>query len=645
MMIAGVGGSVYTAITIYETTNGNLEKIFEENYTDSTSFKREFEDVVYQLALLIDFYKSEEHILAGETLDNDPFEEVTDEMREELIADQMRYYQLTLNNIGKREGLIYYATDGEHIFTNTNQTDKTRFKQHPAYYISEDFDVELYPVDFGQTYSTSDFIHRTNNPINTKIYVAYPDTYLSSISSDWAATRAEISSQINYLLVFISMIFVGFIYLVVTTGRHSLNDKRVHMRWFDKFYVDLNVIVCFLVTLFWVFIVEDMIYFGGSEKFGLTAITMLLAAILMTLFLSLVKHMKNKTIFKHTLLYTVWRALYRMAKDTYDSGSLGVKIVVVVILYPIITVVSVVLFPITIGVAVWLALRQVKSFQKIQEGVELMKEGNLQYQIELDGKGEFAELASNINGINQNFKQAVHNELKNERMKTELITNVSHDIRTPLTSLITYTDLLKTETDPDKIQEYVEILDQKSKRLKVLTDDLFSAAKASSGDIPVDLQQIDVVALVNQGIGEVSEQIAEKNFTFKLSHSAENMYVVADGKLLWRSIENILSNIFNYGLEGSRVYIDITRESDQTLISFKNISKYELNITEAELMERFKRGDESRTSKGSGLGLSITKSLIENQNGKFEINIDGDLFKSMIYLPNGENAEISEESF
>ena len=273
-----------------------------------------------------------------------------------------------------------------------------------------------------------------------------------------------------------------------------------------------------------------------------------------------------------------------------------------------------------------------------------MRDGNLHHQINIDGIGELATLATNINGINDNFKQAVHNEIKNERMKTELITNVSHDIRTPLTSLITYTDLLKTETDPEKMTEYIDILDQKSKRLKVLTDDLFAAAKASSGDIPVELQTIDVVALVNQGIGEVSEQISEKNFVFKLNYQEENMYVHADGKLLWRSVENILSNIFNYGLEGSRVYIDITYEVDQVLISFKNISKYELNISEDELMERFKRGDESRSSQGSGLGLSITKSLIENQNGDFKISIDGDLFKSMIYLPRSEKSDSTNSS-
>ena len=277
-----------------------------------------------------------------------------------------------------------------------------------------------------------------------------------------------------------------------------------------------------------------------------------------------------------------------------------------------------------------------KNFNKVQEGAKLMKEGNLHHYIDIDGKGEFAKLATNINGINEGFKQAVHNELKNERMKTELITNVSHDIRTPLTSLITYTDLLKTETNPEKMQEYIDILEQKSKRLEVLTDDLFAAAKASSGDIPVNFGEIDVVALINQGIGEVSEQILAKSLTFKFNYPEEKIYVIADGKLLWRSIENILSNVFNYALEGSRVYIDIINQNDNIQISFKNISKYELNITEDELMERFKRGDESRSSHGSGLGLAITQSLIENQNGTFEINIDGDLFKSTIYLPSSE---------
>lgn len=236
------------------------------------------------------------------------------------------------------------------------------------------------------------------------------------------------------------------------------------------------------------------------------------------------------------------------------------------------------------------------------------------------------------------MQKAVSSELKSERLKTELITNVSHDIRTPLTSIITYVDLLKKENDPSKIEQYIEVLDQKSKRLKVLTDDLFDAAKASSGNIPVQFERIDIISLITQGLGEVNDKIEDLDLAFKFSHPKDKVYIQADGKLLWRSIENVLSNIFKYTLKGSRVYIDIEDAGNEVLLTFKNISAYELNISADELMERFKRGDESRSSNGSGLGLSIAKSLIEIQKGKFMIQVDGDLFKSMIYLPKYKNS-------
>ncbi len=251
----------------------------------------------------------------------------------------------------------------------------------------------------------------------------------------------------------------------------------------------------------------------------------------------------------------------------------------------------------------------------------------------MDGKGEFAGLADNINSITDGLKKAVASELKSERLKTELITNVSHDIRTPLTSIITYVDLLKQEKDPERIEEYIDVLDQKAKRLKVLTDDLFDAAKASSGNIPVTFERIDIVSLITQGLGEVNDKIEALNLDIKLRYPEDKVYITADGKLLWRSIENLLSNIFKYALRESRVYIDIEDAGNEILLTFKNISAYELNITAEELMERFKRGDESRSSQGSGLGLSIAKSLIEIQKGKFTIQIDGDLFKAVISMP------------
>ncbi|WP_426821557.1 histidine kinase dimerization/phospho-acceptor domain-containing protein [Anaerobacillus isosaccharinicus] len=305
----------------------------------------------------------------------------------------------------------------------------------------------------------------------------------------------------------------------------------------------------------------------------------------------------------------------------------------IVIGYPILVALTFFMFPVTIGLAAWFAYKKIKSFNAIQEGVETIKDGNLHYRIEVDGKGQFGRLTSNINSITDGLKKAVDSELKSERLKTELITNVSHDIRTPLTSIITYVDLLKNEKDSLKVEKYIEVLDQKSKRLKILTDDLFEAAKASSGNIPVDFEKIDIVSLITQGLGEVNDKIEAMALDFRMNYPKDKVYVIADGKLLWRSIENLLSNIFNYALEGSRVYIDIEDLGNEILITFKNMSAAELNISTDELMERFKRGDESRTSQGSGLGLSIAKNLVEIQKGRFNIQIDGDLFKAIIYLP------------
>lgn len=660
IMIACVAGSMHAAFSIFKIMDGNIEIIFENGYMESSSFKMEYDHTVNQLADLIDTYKSEENILEGKTIDKDELasrkedmhwegkdeasSDMEDKIREKLIAEDLENFQMILSNLKRQEEPLYYVTDGKNTFTNTTQTKKEQFTKYPVQYISEGHDWKVYPSELEQydPLYGGPHIYRSSNPENTKIFVGYTENYIETVSNEWIKKKSASMNKFYYLLGYSAMFFLSLLYLIVTTGRDSFKDNKVHLLLVDKLYVDVNIILLLVLTGIWYVAVQEILYLRMVDWWITYSVTLPFVTLFVILLLSVIRHMKNKTFFSHSVLYIVFRWLYQFVKDIYDSGSVGMKIVVVVILYPILAAATLFFFPIVIGIAVWIALKKVKSFNKIQDGARLMREGNLQHQIDIDGKGEFATLAANINGINEGFKQAVHNELKNERMKTELITNVSHDIRTPLTSLITYTDLLKTETDPMKIQEYIEILEQKSKRLQVLTDDLFAAAKASSGDIPVDLQQIDIVALVNQGIGEVSEHISEKNLTFKINYQEEKMYVIADGKLLWRSIENILSNIFHYALEGSRVYIDITEKSDETLISFKNISNDELNITEEELMERFKRGDESRTSHGSGLGLSITKSLIENQNGKFKIYIDGDLFKSMIYLPRAGKEKSSE---
>jgi signal transduction histidine kinase len=275
----------------------------------------------------------------------------------------------------------------------------------------------------------------------------------------------------------------------------------------------------------------------------------------------------------------------------------------------------------------------IKGIRQIKNGIQKIREGVLDHKIEVKRKGELRKFAEEVNGIREGLKNALMNEVKSERLKTELITNVSHDLRTPLTSIITYVDLLKEEKDPEKQKKYINVLDQKSNRLKILTDDLFEMSKLKSGNIQPEKSKIDLVDLINQGLGEYENAIEESGLDFKLNFSDdEHFFVNADGNLIWRSIDNIFSNIFKYALENSRVYIDVTSKENDVLLTFKNISRNALNISSEELLERFTRGDEARSNEGSGLGLSIAKSLVEVQNGSLDVVIDGDLFKVMIKL-------------
>jgi signal transduction histidine kinase len=284
--------------------------------------------------------------------------------------------------------------------------------------------------------------------------------------------------------------------------------------------------------------------------------------------------------------------------------------------------------------AIYYLLKILKNFSDVKEGAERIRAGETNYVIPEQGFSELRQLSETINRIGDGLKNAVGSQVKAERMKTELITNVSHDLKTPLTSIITYVDLLKNEgLDSENADKYLKIIDAKSQRLKALTEDLFEAAKATSGSIKVNAEKLDVVSLLSQGLGELSDKIEASGLIFRTGLPADKLFVMADGKLLWRVIENLISNVLKYALPGSRVYIDVGENSTHVTLNIKNISAYELNVAAEELMERFKRGDESRHSEGSGLGLSIARSLTELQGGEFHIEIDGDLFKAVIVLP------------
>jgi len=643
--------------------DGNFAMVLEEDYLTSRSFIEEIEPVIRDLVNLVGKYKNEEHILQGglvslgrlqeetryawrtaETYDpaardEENFNKYREQYPEEiaaaadrLVKEDLKAYHALQQRLARYDGVIYYATEGDQVFTNTRTSGRPSFKSYPVYLVAENYRYEFYPKalrDNRHLYRVTSQLDRLDL-LENSFQVGFTAGFLQDRIQDWEATKARATEGLQVVALLLVGFLLSLAYLVWTAGRKSQEDREIHFLPWDRLYNDLNVVFSIIAASLGTGLLDWLFDCIGQVIQYVVAPTV---AVLLVLFLSLVKHYKNGTLLKHTLVYRAGALLYTAVSQVYAGGSVAVKIMVAVIGYPILVVLSLYLAPVTIGVVAWLAFQQVKAYNAIKEGVEKIKNGDIHHIIPVSGNGELAQLAAGINSIAGGLKAAVENELKSERLKTELITNVSHDLRTPLTSIITYVDLLQKEQDPQKQQEYVRVLDQKAKRLKTLVDDLFEAAKASSGSIPVQFEKIDLVSLVSQGLGEVSDRIEAANLDFRFRHPEEKVYAAADGRLLWRAVENLLSNIFKYALPGSRVYIDLEDLGREVRLTFKNISARELNISAEELLERFTRGDEARTTEGSGLGLSIAKSLVELQKGRFALEIDGDLFKAIITMP------------
>ena len=639
--------------------NFDYNALTEESYYRSSDFTNVSNEMVQNITAIIGEYKSEENILSGRSITADELKIQEEELyrdfketsknynpnmseaendqvfrevyadqvlqaKEQLIQNDLRSYQETLQRQAAYQGIIYYAQRGDIVYSNSPEAGREYFKaNHPAYMLFDGFKQEMFPEEI-TFYSTNQI------KAGDVIYIAFTDEFLNPRMAAWNENKTQATNSLYWLIGMALVLAVAFIFLLFIIGRRP-EDEKIHLNSsVDKIYNDINLGLCALLIAAWIMIIIEFFRFGYTEIVFL--ITLIIAAAGLILVLSLIKHIKNRTFIKHSLTYYVFNQVFTFVKDVFNSGSTAVKVVLIVVLYPIIAGLTFFMLPITIAVAAWLALKKVKDYDAVKEGIKAVKSGDLNYQINIPGDGEFARLAADINSITDGLNKAVESEIKSERLKSELITNVSHDLRTPLTGIITYVDLLKQETDQDKAREYIEIIDQKSQRLKTLTDDLFEAAKASSGDMPVNFEKIDIVSLITQGLGELDDKIQEQKLEFKLNYPREKMLVKADGKLLWRAVENLLSNIFKYAQEGSRVYIDIEDLDSEIKLTIKNISAFELNVSADELLERFKRGDEARSSQGSGLGLSIASSLIEIQNGSFHVDIDGDLFKVTLLM-------------
>lgn len=579
--------------------------------------------------------------------------------RVKQAKDSIIYYQLGEFDSAKKHldginGLTYNITVGETSITNQEAATATEYgytlniqngkittNPESKSYINSDAYLMIQDQSSLEKYANNSYVLSLNKDV------------VNELNNQFADTR-EVFSQYSIIAV---ATFIGFllllIYQVVITGRRD-EEGNVILYRSDRLFTEFQFLLlgglCGLAVLPFLmlasFVGDLSVVSWMQDNYNIAllilgvALETIIASGILWVFLSIIRMLKAHIFISRSLLVIAVKTIYKWITATFSNANPMGKFVIIIV-GACLASMTVFLGPIAIALLLGFGYKWIRKYTEVKKGVEEVNSGNLEYKIPVDDKAntEFDQLARQINSISMASNVAIQNELKNQRLKTDLISNVSHDLKTPLTSIITYTDLLKKEgLSSPNAENYLSVIDDKGQRLKALTEDLFEAAKASSGSIPVRLEKVDVLSLINQGLVELGEGLKEKGLDIIINAPNEKYYVNADSQLLWRVVENLLNNLEKYALENSRVYIDLSEKAlgngkpPMIMFEMKNMSKAPLNIAEEELMERFKRGDESRTTEGSGLGLAIAKDLVKLQSGVFELKIDGDLFKSTVML-------------
>lgn len=441
------------------------------------------------------------------------------------------------------------------------------------------------------------------------------------------------------------------VFLMASMGK---TPDGVKLRGIHRVPVDLFLAAALAAILF----LANLCYSGGAGNLLLynPLWTWILPSTLMALWIGFVALLTLCTIsarlragkwWRNSIIYIVCRFVYRAVRGFFRALPIAWKGILVYAVVVLVNALGMILafgagsffvFLLTLvldAAGLYFVIHTVRQLKTLQTAAQKLAAGDLTYTVDTEKMYPvLKEHGDNLNAVSVGMSRAVNERMKSERFKTELITNVSHDLKTPLTSIVSYVDLLKKEpTESEAAREYIEVLDRQSQKLKKLTTDLVDASKASSGALPVNLEKIDLGELLRQSAGEYTEKFAAASITPVLNAPEGETYVTADGRLLWRVLDNLLGNAVKYAQSGTRLYLELTPGETETVLTLKNISREPLNIPAEELMERFVRGDGSRHTDGSGLGLSIANSLMELMGGKLTLTLDGDLFKATLSFP------------
>lgn len=631
----------------------NNEMLYVNHYLDFSDFRSEYSTLVFYTVELHALLKSEENIKTSE------------EFKGEVQLALNRYHYLR-DRLSKYVNFAYYIKDlntGEVVATNVNSDD-------PVGVIKKQLSMLHYIQGQGiEGWWFADNISEMLNRTSYEVYTAVIDPLKKGDSLydyylSYKKSKVQVNLEIAFLVASIVILLLSLVYLIYAAGKKK-GKEGITSAWWDRCF-DLQTLLVFIAAL-------NILYYLDNYHYGVSLEILLVLSIgfFIGLFyiLSVIRQIKAQTILNSLLGLKI----FKKVRSTINEIRSFIKLcfngkvfkVRILILFPIYVIINSILAVVIIicfdrwlngyydsstgvvfsivamlflainGYAFYIIAKSLRDLPVIMEASKEMANGNLDYKLDTEKMAvTFAAFAENIQSLQTGLKKAVEDALKGERMKTDLITNVSHDLKTPLTSIINYVDLLKKEPiDNQKAQEYITVLDEKSSRLKVLIEDLIEASKASSGNLSVNIEKLDLCELVKQAFGEYREKFEKCGLDIRLNTAEKNIFIRADGKHMWRIIENLLSNVIKYSMKNSRVYVSITREDNYGVLTIKNISELPLEVPVEQLTERFVRGDRSRTTEGSGLGLSIVQSLASIQKGNFNIETDGDLFKATVEIP------------
>ena len=565
-----------------ENLSFNYESLFVEQYKDSETFANEFNSAIHETNYFInDFPRN--------------------------IPDKLDY-------------LYYIKTDG---LENTNSGKYT--KEFFLSFKDSSFIYENGEILLGENTAPT-FITSFNTQEDITMYIAFTDEYLGSKQVNWETAREKLIPIVITIIASIIISLALIVYLIAVTGRKH-EDESVHYSWIDKIYTELLLLALFTTLSIWLASIVELSYYPRYYNFQLNSIQVrniiiigLVTAVCTILcgafLLSISRKIKGKIFLKHSITYSLFSKINDFIKSLLDGrrfskNSLTKTLHQRQIIFIMVSFILVFFTFLFIAVPPLILLPPILEIALIYWYI---KYNNETYE-----------------EINKGFDESIEEQMKSERLKIDLITNVSHDLKTPLTSIISYVDLLGKEEDlSDTARDYVNILAEKSNRLKNIVSDLFDLAKSTSGNIYLDFESIDFKKLIEQTIGDMEDNIEKSGLQIKTNLPEEPVNILSDGKKLYRVFQNIIDNALKYSLQGTRIFINLEVIDRKAVATIKNTASYEMDFTQEEIMERFSRADSSRTTEGSGLGLSIAESFTNVCGGEFDIDIDGDMFKVII---------------